>query len=67
MKDLKKEIMHYSPYNEQEERDRDLILRWMETNNDFHKRLPDAHFTASAWILSADHRKILMCYHNVLR
>lgn len=59
-------IKEYEPCNEQEERDRKSMLRYMETQADVLSRKNTiAHFTASAWILNKDHSKILMIHHNI--
>lgn len=63
---LKEQLEHYTPYNEQEERDRELILHLLNTNGDiFSRENTTAHMTASAWVVSGDHTKVLMAYHNL--
>lgn len=64
--DLKEQLKDYIPFNEQEEKDRDLILRLLETEEDlFTRNNRTAHMTASAWVVSQDHTKVLMAYHNL--
>ena len=66
MENLKKEIEKYIPFNEQEEKDRELILEIFESEKDILTREnKKCHFTVSAWIISPDRKKVLMCYHNI--
>ena len=65
---LKDEITAYVPENEQEERDRAIMLRYLELAPDVLTRQNRiAHFTASSWILNKEHAKVLMIYHNIYR
>ena len=59
-------IEHYTPFNEQEETDKQLILNWIRNNtNPFSRENTVAHMTASAWVVNQDKSKILMVYHNI--
>ena len=59
-------IRRYDPYNEQEERDRLLMLSLLQSERELFTRDNEcAHFTASAWVTSPDRRLVLMCYHNL--
>lgn len=63
---LKKQIEAYVPYNEQEERDRKILLDWIESGRDILTRENEvAHLTASAWVMSPDRKSVLMAYHNL--
>ena len=63
---LIKEIEAYQPYNEQEEKDKVLILRCLKNEKDvFTRDNTLAHMTASAWVTSLDRKYILMAYHNI--
>ncbi len=65
---LKEQIRAYRPVNEQEERDRELILHCLETEeNVFTRENRLAHMTASAWIVNEQRTKVLMAYHNIYR
>lgn len=65
---LKEEITAYVPENEQEEKDRSVMLRYLELAPDVLTRQNRiAHFTASSWILNKDHTRVLMIYHNIYR
>lgn len=63
---LLEKIRAYQPYNEQEEKDRELILRSLETQPDiFTRKNHLAHMTASAWVVNETRDKVLMVYHNI--
>lgn len=63
---LKEDIINYIPYNENEEKDKEQILRCMDLFPDiFYRENTLAHMTASAWVTNKDHTKILMAYHNI--
>lgn len=63
---LLEDIKNYVPYNEQEERDKELIIKYMEMFPDIFLRTNEmAHMTASAWVTNKDHTKIIMAYHNI--
>ena len=68
LKDLRKEIENYKPYNVQEEQDKKVMLKYIDAfdnvltrNNEF------GHFTASAWVVNKDRTKVLMIYHNIYK
>ena len=61
-------LRDYVPWNEQEERDKAAMLRFMEAMPDcFSRDNETAHFSASSWIVNADHTKVLMAWHNLYR
>lgn len=65
---LKEQIRAYRPVNEQEERDKELILRCLETEKDIFTRENHlVHMTASAWIVNEPRTKVLMAYHNIYK
>ena len=60
------EIQAYTPGCEQEEKDKALMLKFLAENEDaFSRENRLAHMTASAWVLSPDRTKVVMCYHNI--
>ena len=66
MEKLREQVEAYRPVNEQEERDRELLLRWIDSGADILTRENEvAHLTASAWVMSPDRTKVLMAYHNL--
>lgn len=63
---LQKELKNYSPCNEQEEKDKAVMLRLLDAEEDiFMRENETAHFTASSWIVNREHTKVLMIYHNL--
>ena len=63
---LIRQIENYPPFNEQEEKDKALILGWIRDNeNAFSRKNTVAHITASAWVVNKDRSKVLMVYHNI--
>lgn len=66
MQCLMKQVEKYMPINEQEEKDKKLILNWLYSEKDVLTRNnEEAHLTASAWIVSPDRKQVLMIYHNL--
>lgn len=66
--DLRKQIENYVPYNEQEEKDKSLMLKYMDTFDDVLTRENEmCHFTASNWIVNKERTKVLMIYHNIYK
>lgn len=64
--DLKEQIIKYTPYNEQEEKDKEILLEWLSSGTEVFKREnKTAHFTASAWVVNKERTKVLMIYHNI--
>ena len=60
------EIKKYRPCNEQEQRDKAVILAFLENNEDaFLRSNLLAHMTASSWIVNPERTKTLMVYHNI--
>ena len=56
-----RQIENYPPFNEQEEKDKALILGWISNNeNAFSRENTVAHITASAWVVNKDRSKVLM-------
>ena len=66
--DLIKQIESYCPYNEQEEADRQMILKCLKEEEDiFDRGNCLAHMTASAWVVNPGRTKVLMVYHNIYK
>ena len=60
------EIKKYRPCNEQEQRDKAVILAFLEKNEDaFLRSNLVAHMTASSWIVNPQRTRTLMVYHNI--
>ncbi len=65
---LKEQIEEYIPYNEQEEKDKQTILKYINTFDDVLTRNNEfGHFTASSWCVNKERTKVLMIYHNIYK
>ncbi|WP_294474361.1 NUDIX hydrolase [uncultured Intestinimonas sp.] len=63
---LMKALEAYRPWNEQEARDRAVLLDLLRTGRDLWTRQdPTAHLTASAWVVNSGWSRVLMAYHNL--
>ena len=63
---LQQQIEQYIPYNEQEEKDKEVMLQLLKEGRDvFTRENGVAHFTASSWLLNKTHDKVLLIYHNI--
>ncbi len=59
-------IKNYIPTNEQEQRDKEQMLEFMQTNdNCLYRENTVAHFTTSIWTVNKECTKTLMVYHNI--
>lgn len=64
--DLKNKIESYKPYNEQEEKDKQTMLRYIGNfDNVLTRENTFGHFTASSWAVNQERTKVLMIYHNI--
>ena len=64
--ELLRQLEQYKPCNEQEERDRALLLRALrEEENVFSRENERMHMTASAWVTNGRCDRILMAYHKL--
>lgn len=65
---FKESIENYKPYNEQEEKDKEIMLKYINTFDDVLTRNNEfAHFTASAFAVNKERTKVLMIYHNIYK
>ena len=63
---LKERIENYLPYNIEEQKDKELILKYMDILDDVLTRKNEiGHFTSSCWIVNKEKTKVLMVYHNI--
>ena len=63
---LTEQIRNYKPFNEQEALDKEILLKWLEGDEQILTRENKiAHLTASAWVVSPDRKWVLMAYHNI--
>jgi ADP-ribose pyrophosphatase YjhB (NUDIX family) len=59
-------IENYKPFNEQEQKDKETFIKWIDTFDDVLTRNNVfAHFTSSAFVLNKERTKMLMIYHNI--
>ena len=67
-KELIGQLKAYIPFNEQEEKDKDIILHFLSEYDDIYLRSNlVAHMTASAWVVNSSMDKVIMAYHNLYR
>lgn len=60
------EIERYVPIDEQEEKDKEIILKCIKENDDILTRENEvAHITSSGFIVNKDRDKVLMIHHNI--
>ncbi len=63
---FKQQIQNYKPFNEQEAKDKQTILNYIDTFDDVLTRNNECcHFTASSWAVNRERTKVLMIYHNI--
>lgn len=68
MKSIKESILDYKPSDFQEEKDKELFLRLLDTEEDIFTRKNElCHFTASSWVVNQKRDKVLLCYHNIYK
>jgi 8-oxo-dGTP pyrophosphatase MutT (NUDIX family) len=60
------DIERYNPYNEQEKKDKEMMLYYINTfENVLTRENEIAHMTSSAFVLNKERDKVLMIYHNI--
>lgn len=60
------DIKNYVPYNEQEKKDKELILNAISNyNNILDRECSIAHITSSGYIVNKSRTKVLMIYHKL--
>lgn len=63
---LKENLERFTPYNEQEEVERKIMLKYINDFDDVLTRENEyGHFTSSAFVLNRERTKILMIYHKI--
>lgn len=62
------QIKEYIPYNEQEERDKEVFLKCLDNYTDLLTRENTlAHITSSGYIVNKTRDKVLMIHHNIYK
>lgn len=65
---VRDEIEIYSPVNEQEKKDKELILKWVNSFDDvFTRKNEFGHFCSSSFVVNKTRDKVLMIYHNIYK
>ncbi|SFU44656.1 NUDIX domain-containing protein [Clostridium sp. DSM 8431] len=62
----KEKIINYISYNIQEEKDKEVILKFMDNFDDLlYRENILAHFTSSSYIVNKSRDKVLMIFHKI--
>lgn len=63
---MKESIEKYVPFNEQEEKDKELFLKYLnEFDNILTRDNEYAHFCSSGFVVNKERTKVLMIYHKI--
>jgi len=63
---LKQEIKNYIPFNEQEQKDKEQFLKFIDTfDNILVRENVFGHFSASAFVVNKEKNKMVVVYHNI--
>lgn len=63
---LKEQIMAFVPSTEQEAKDKEYFLKWIDTFDDVLTRENEfAHFSSSGFVVNPEHTKMLVVYHKI--
>lgn len=66
MNNLKNQITKFVPISEQEERDKEYFLKFINSFDDVLTRENIfGHICSSAWVLNKEKRKVILVYHNI--
>ncbi len=66
--ELIKQIEDFSPYNEEEKKDKETILAALNKEEGVFTRENEIlHLTSSCWIVNKEKDKVLLCYHNIYK
>lgn len=64
--DILKQIEDYKPYNSQEEKDKEVFLKYLKSfDNCLSRENEYGHMTSSAFVLNKERTKIVMIHHNL--
>lgn len=64
--DFKKQIQQHIAFNEQEEKDKEMMLQYIDLfENILTRECEIAHFSSSAFLVNKTRDKVLMIYHNI--
>ena len=63
---LKEKIENYKPFNEQEENDKEQMLKFIDSFDDVLTRNNTfGHFSSSAFVVNKERSKMVVVYHNI--
>lgn len=63
---LKEQLEHYVPFDEVEEKNKEYLLKWIDSFEDVLTRENEfGHFASSAFVVNKDRTKMLVVYHNI--
>ena len=63
---IRQKIENYTPFNEQEEKDKEQFLKFIDTFDDVLTRDNTfGHFTASAFVVNKERNKMVVVYHII--
>ena len=62
---LRDAVAAFRPFNEQEEADRQVILRALDADPGCFERSAQAHMACSVWVVDPSKTQTLLVYHNV--
>lgn len=63
---LRDQILEYVPFNEQEEKDKEYFLKFIDTFEDVLTRENVfGHFSSSAFVVNKERTKMVVVYHNI--
>jgi 8-oxo-dGTP pyrophosphatase MutT (NUDIX family) len=66
--DILKEIEQYKAYNLQEEKDKEIFIKFINTFDNYLNRENEyGHICSSAFVLNKERTKIVMIYHNIYK
>ncbi len=65
IENIKNLLERYTPFNEQEEKDKALILHELKDEKILYRSNLNEHITVSAWVVNQSYDKVLMAYHNI--
>lgn len=64
--DLKQKIQSYTPFNEQEENDKEQMLNFIDNFDDVLTRNNSfGHFSSSAFVVNKEKTRMVVVYHNI--
>ncbi len=64
--DVLKQIKNYKPYNPQEEKDKEVFLKYINSFDNYLTRENEyGHMCSSAFVLNKERTKVIMIHHNI--